>query len=109
MRELLLSPEAAHDLEQTWAFIAQNNLDAADRWLTQIDETLQLLCKTPGLGKVRDEFSISLRSFYKANHVIFYFLSEETLFVVRILHYSRDALTTIESQLAQDLGEVKPD
>jgi toxin ParE1/3/4 len=110
MKELLLSPEAMRDLEQTWEFIAQKNIDAADRWQAQIYQTLKLLCKTPGLGKVRREFSIVLRSFYKANHVIFYFFSEETLFVVRILHHSRDAFTVIEKQISEDLAdnEQKP-
>ena len=100
MRQIILSPEAAQDIRETWNFIAQDNLDAADNWQQQIEAGLNLLAQMPSIGRVRHEFSLALRSWVKAGHVIFYQYHETRIDVFRVLHHARDIETIIESQLS---------
>ncbi|MGK7878122.1 MAG: type II toxin-antitoxin system RelE/ParE family toxin [Xenococcaceae cyanobacterium] len=102
MSKITLSPQAAQDIQQTWAFIAKDNIDAADKWQQQISDVLQLLAKMPQIGRVRSEFSIELRSFVKAKHVIFYQPTADGINVFRILHHSRDSEAIIQEQLSED-------
>ncbi len=90
MSQIILSPQAAIDIRETWEFIALENVEAADKWQTQIQEALELLAKMPSMGRIRNEFSLPLRSFVKGNYIIFYQPLSEGINVFRILHHARD-------------------
>jgi toxin ParE1/3/4 len=98
MRTITLAPAAVEDLVQTWEYIAQDDPVAADNWRQAMQQTAQLLASMPEMGRRRDEFSIPLRSFYKAGHVIFYRFTDSELYIVRILHHSRDVLSIIAEE-----------
>jgi antitoxin ParD1/3/4/toxin ParE1/3/4 len=50
MSKYLLSVDADLDLDEIWEYIAQDNLDAADRWIGVLFDALDSLAKTPGMG-----------------------------------------------------------
>ncbi len=94
MALILRRPLALDDLEAIWHFIAEDNIDAADRWLDRIEAQLKLIATTPYIGRPRDEFVPGLRSFPIGRYVIFYLAMEAGIDIGRVLHASLD----IESQ-----------
>lgn len=52
---VLRRPEVAEDVASIWEYIADDNMAAADRWINQINERLQLLATQPLMGHAREE------------------------------------------------------
>ena len=57
MSEFFYSPEARHDLLEIWEFIAQDDLDAADRVEREIEQAVTMLARNPELGHVRGDLT----------------------------------------------------
>jgi toxin ParE1/3/4 len=62
MVRILKRPEAVTDLEDIWWYIAQNNLQDADKLLDRIQEKLMNLAEFPQMGMGQDELKLGLRS-----------------------------------------------
>jgi plasmid stabilization system protein ParE len=50
MKRFVVSPGAAQDLNDIWEYIAEDNLDAADRFLGKLHDQILALAETPGTG-----------------------------------------------------------
>jgi len=96
MSTLIFSPQAEQDLIDIWDFIAQDNIDAADRIYDDIEQKCEALAQAPGMGRTRDELAPSLRSFPVGKYVIFYRLIEDGIEIARILHGARDLKSIFE-------------
>jgi len=83
-------PLARDDLHEIWEYIAQDNLDAAERLVDRIEELCELLATHPHLGRRREELAPGLRSFPAGSYFIFYQPITDGIEVVRVLHASRD-------------------
>ena len=83
-------PLARNDLNEIWEYIAQDNLDAAERLVERIEELCELLAQRPQLGRRREELAPGLRSFPAESYFIFYQPIPDGIEVVRVLHASRD-------------------
>lgn len=57
MKRYVLTPSAKRDLGDIWDFIAQDNVDAADRVLDALEAAMSKLAKNPGLGQWREELA----------------------------------------------------
>lgn len=89
-RQLTISQKAKDDLTTAWLYIAADSLEAADRWLEGVYDTLAPLCDHPHLGRQRPELAPDLRSLVHQNHVLFYLPSETEVRLIRVLHGARD-------------------
>ena len=78
------------DLDDIWDFIAQDDPDAADRFIETLHETCSLIFSMPRAGRYRPELARGLRSFSHGAYVIFYVIEGDILTIVRIIHGSRD-------------------
>jgi toxin ParE1/3/4 len=71
-----LSPAAQSDLEDVWVYIAQDDPQAADRFLDTIEEKLLMLATHPNMGRncgrKCDELRSGVQRFPVGNHVVFY-------------------------------------
>ena len=87
-----LSQEADRDLDEIFDYTeAEYGFDQAVVYITQFDILFEKLLENPQLGKKRDEIKPGLRSFSKAEHIVFYrILKDRRLRIVRVLHSSRD-------------------
>jgi len=90
LAKVRVSATARRDLKQIWTYIAEDNMQAADALLDRIGSMLNLLGRTPLLGRSRDELAAGLRSFAVGNYVIFYLPRGSGIIVVRILSGYRD-------------------
>lgn len=90
MNQYRVSGEARSDLDEIWLYIANDNPDAADKYIRAIVSRFIKLAATPRLGRARPELSPGLRSFVVGHHVIFYRLADGGIDVVRVLDGVRD-------------------
>lgn len=89
-RRIIKSRQSAEDYLEIWLYIARDSPDAADRLVEQFDRHLDLLARTPLMGRSEEEFSTSLRSFPVGNYLIFYTPIEDGIELVRVLHGARN-------------------
>lgn len=90
MPKVLRSRRAERDLLDIWRFIAKDNPDAADRFLSLISKKCAALAKSPEMGRRREELAPRLRSFPVGRYIIFYRVAESGIEVVRVLSAYRD-------------------
>lgn len=90
MPQVLKRPQAEADLEDIWWHIAQDNPDAADRLLDNIEERCITLARFPYIGTSRDELLPDLRSLPVGNYLVFYLSIADGIEVVRVLPGMRD-------------------
>ena len=51
------------DLLEIWNYIAGDNLENVDIFADELHETMQKLCRHPGMGRLREELAPRIRSF----------------------------------------------
>lgn len=78
------------DLDEIWNYIAERNPEAAARVVMEIAAKLQMIGRSPLIGRLRNDLIINLRQFPYGNYNIFYFPLEDGVEIYRILHASRD-------------------
>ena len=90
MRQYRVSDAARSDMDEIWFYIAQDNVDAADKFIRVIVSRFPRLAAMPQLGRQREELSARLRSFPVGRYVIFYRPMEKGIEIARVLHGARD-------------------
>jgi toxin ParE1/3/4 len=83
-------PQADLDLDSIWAFIAADNVTAANRLIDRIGGVFEMLVESPLAGCERPELQINLRSFPVGNYIIFYRVLPDGVEVVRVMNGRRD-------------------
>ena len=89
-RHFAFAEQARHDMDEIWAYIAEDNVVAADGLIDEFHQTTRTLADNPKLGRRREELSDGLRSLHVGNYVILYRLRADSIIVLRILHGARD-------------------
>lgn len=90
MARVTRRPLAEADIFEIWDYIADDSMEAADRWVNQLDEKFQLIATQPMMGRAREELVPGLRSFPFRRYVFFYMPTGNGIDVVRVLHGTRD-------------------
>jgi len=91
VRTVIFFARAKRDLDDIWAYIAVDNLTAADRFVEDVGCAVQDLAVMPGLGHRRPDVSDPRYRFWSVKkHLIAYRHTSRTLRVVRIVHGARD-------------------
>lgn len=87
------SAQADSDLDSIWYYVAteSGSIEIADRLVDAITERFFLLAEYPHMGRHRDnDLRPGVRSFPVGKYVIFYRVQDGDVFVLRVLHGSRD-------------------
>ena len=58
MKPFILTPRAEQDVSDTWDYIAGDNIEAADRVLEALEQTMRKLARNPTIGHWREELTI---------------------------------------------------
>jgi toxin ParE1/3/4 len=90
MNRYRVSDQARSDLDDIWFYIAQDNPEAADKFILKIISRFPRLAAMPHLGRQREELSPRLRSFPVGRYVIFYRPLYNGVEIVRVLNGARD-------------------
>ncbi|MGE3275200.1 MAG: type II toxin-antitoxin system RelE/ParE family toxin [Vicinamibacterales bacterium] len=95
-----LSAVAEQDLLEAWVHVAAAaSIETADRVLDHIIRRFELLTDQPGLGRLRPEYGIGVRSSPVDSYVIYYRV-EDAVLIARVLHGRRDQLAAWRGETA---------
>ena len=90
MARIVRASAAKADAREIWAYIAEENPDAADRLLDRFDKLFRLLAAQPHLGQSVEDLAPNLRFIPLGNYLVFYRPAKDGIEIVRILHGARD-------------------
>ena len=91
MSQFILSPEANRDLDEIWEYIAEDSIDAADRWLAKLEKAINMLAEMPGIGHTRKDLTNKPVLFYPVGrYLIIYRADRQPIEVIRVLSAYRD-------------------
>ena len=91
MKRFILTPRAKQDVNDIWDYIANDNIEAADRVLDALDNAMIKLAKNPGIGHRRDELTDKRhRLLLVYSYLIVYRHETKPLQIIRVLHAARD-------------------
>ena len=95
-RTVVTRPQARRDVEAIALYIAQDNPDAARRFVVAADESFQTLATMPQMGPADDLGQPALVGLRRRpvrgfkNYLIFYRPTDHGIEVIRVLHGMRD-------------------
>jgi toxin ParE1/3/4 len=91
MKRFVLTRRAKQDVDDIWDYIANDNIEAADRVLDAIEHAMVKLAKTPGIGHWREELADRRHRFFPVHsYLIVYRHETKPLQIIRVLHGARD-------------------
>jgi plasmid stabilization system protein ParE len=93
----ILSVDAELDLDEIWEYIAQDSLDAADRWTAKLFDTFQSLAQNPGIGHRREDLtSLPVLFFPVEAYLIIYRVQRKWIEIVAVTQGARDIPSFLE-------------
>jgi len=86
----ILHPRAFDDLDEIRSYIAADNVDAADRVISEIFESFRSLVRFPNQGHKRPDLTSRALSFIVVReYLIAYAPDEKPLWIVAVIHGRR--------------------
>ena len=82
--------QADADLLEIWVHIGENNIEAANAMVRSIGQRCRGCADFPGIGRRHEDIAPGLRSVIEGSYVIYYYVVDDGIEVVRVLHGSRD-------------------
>jgi toxin ParE1/3/4 len=91
MKRYVLTPSAKRDVNDIWDYIANDNIEAADRVLNALESAMVKLAKNPGVGHWREELADKRHRFLLVySYLIVYRHEAKPVQIIRVLHAARD-------------------
>ena len=88
-----LTRSAEVDLLEIWNYIAEDDVESADRQVRRIFDKFNTLAEHPLSGRARNDLEPGVRSSVVDSYVLFYSLSEMNIEILNVVHGSRDLAT----------------
>jgi plasmid stabilization system protein ParE len=87
----VFSEGAELDLNEIWEYIAQDNIDAADRWIEKLFDAFEALARTPGMGHKREDLTAFPVLFWPVEaYLVIYRVQSEHMEIVAVTQGGRD-------------------
>jgi toxin ParE1/3/4 len=83
------SRPADRDIDEISGFIARDSIDAALRWIADVDDFFNRIAAAPGMGTAHDAVSKGLRSVPFGNYLVFFRKARGGVEIVRVIHGAR--------------------
>jgi plasmid stabilization system protein ParE len=77
MSEYALHPQASQDLDDIWDFIRADNLDAADRVVADVLDTVRRLARSPHIGHRREDLTTRPLRFHRVRDYLVAYAPDE--------------------------------
>jgi plasmid stabilization system protein ParE len=91
MSDYILSPKARREIKEIWYFIAQDDLEAADRWIAKLVEAFHVLARNPDIGHERTDLTDRPVLFWPVGkYLIVYKLQNNRIRIIAVTQGSRD-------------------
>ncbi len=100
MNPYVLSVAAELDLESIWVYIAQDNIDAADRWISRLFDAFENLARTPGMGHKREDITAFPILFWPVGaYLILYRIGTEWVEIIAVTQGARDIPSFLNTRI----------
>jgi plasmid stabilization system protein ParE len=87
----VLSAGAELDLNEIWEYIAQDNIDDADRWIAKLFDAFEELAQTFGMGHKREDLTAYPILFWPVGaYLVIYRVQNECMEIVAVTQGARD-------------------
>lgn len=83
------------DLQEIWAYIANDNLQKANEFIVALKEKIIFLGHFPNIGISKDNIVENLKKIVYGNYLIWYFERETIIEIYRVTHGARDVRNLI--------------
>lgn len=91
MKRFILTPRAKQDVNEIWDYIAEDNIEAADRVLEALENAMAALAKNPSIGHWRDELTGKQHRFFLVySYLIVDRYETKPVQIIRVLHAARN-------------------
>lgn len=91
MARLTITDHARSDLHEIHSYIAEDNPEAARRFIKRLRDKARQISETPGMGRSRaEDLRPNLFSFPVGEYILFYRKQPDGIVLVRVIHGSRD-------------------
>lgn len=103
-KRIIISPRASQDLDDHFAYVGENNLEAALQFFDSARLTIAQLSRMPGIGSLYSVENPRLQGLRKwavkgfRKYLIFYFERDDAIEVVRILYATQDISSILEGK-----------
>jgi toxin ParE1/3/4 len=103
-RQIVRHEKAKTDLIQEAFYIAEDNLDASDRFLEATESAFRQLSEMPGMGVRRAYHRPDLQGMRMwpvpgfRNYLIFYRATEDSLEIIRVLQSAQDIARIFDAE-----------
>jgi toxin ParE1/3/4 len=104
-KRIILRPKASQDLDDHFAYVAENNFEAALQFFDSTRLTITQLAKMPRMGGLYLAKNPRLQGLRKwavkdfRKYLIFYFERDDAIEVVRILYATRDINSILDGEV----------
>ncbi|MBL1177541.1 type II toxin-antitoxin system RelE/ParE family toxin [Pantanalinema sp. GBBB05] len=104
-QRIIIRPKASQDLDDHFAYMAENNLEVALRFFDSTRSTIAQLAKMPGIGSSYPVENPRLQGLRKwavkgfRKYLIFYFERGDAIEVIRILYATQDISSILEGEV----------
>ena len=100
MTGYIVGEEASYDLDAIWEYIAQDSIDAADRWTSKLFAAFDLIASNPAIGHKRTDLTAYPILFWPVGaYLILYRIAPATVEVVAVTQGSRDIPSFLQQRL----------
>jgi len=91
VNKYVLSDDAEQDLNEIWEHIADDSIDAADRWIDKLFDVFESLAQAPGMGHKREDLTALPVLFWPVGaYLILYRVQAEWIEIVAVTQGARD-------------------
>ncbi len=98
MAEIVFSPRARRDLIEIWIYIAEDDIDAADRLVALIEGAIAGLADLPGMGHERRDLTDQDVRFWPVGSYLIIYRDSKPMEIVRILSAYRDVAALLDDR-----------
>jgi plasmid stabilization system protein ParE len=79
------------DLQEIWEYIAEDSVEAADRWVGKLFEAFGTLARTPALGHKREDLTAHPIRFWPVGaYLVLYRIQSRRIEIVAVTQGARD-------------------
>jgi plasmid stabilization system protein ParE len=100
MNRYVLGVAAELDLDAIWDYIAQDDMDAADRWISKLFDAFEALALAPGMGHKREDLTdFSILFWPVGAYLILYLVRDDLVEIVAVTQGARDIPTFLSQRI----------
>ena len=90
MSGYVLARDADLDLDDIWEHIAEDDIEAADRWIDRLFDAFEKLGRTPGMGHKRDDLTEYPVLFWPVGSYLIIYRAGTPIEIVAVTQGARD-------------------